>query len=129
MAKQTNEINLFSTKQACHYLGMDIALFRYHVYEKGHIKPDLKLANALGFKKETLDEFKRKHQNTEGYSLHQAARYLGVELSWLRHHLFNTHLLLPDGKRGRKFIFAKETLDGMKIFLPKKEEPQREPTE
>lgn len=110
----------FTSPQACEYLEMDMALFRYHVYEKGHLKPDHKIGTNLIFKKETLDTFNRLYR-TDGLTMTQAAAYLGVEVSWIRHHIFNTRLLVADGKRGRKSIFTTATLDAFKSILPKQE--------
>lgn len=122
MPKQTQmtKQDIFSTVQACEYLGMSVTLLRYHVYETGHLEPDLKIANALAFYKSTLDEFKANYQ-MEGYTLKEAATYLGVSMNWVRHHVFDTKLLVADGKRGAKAIFSKTTLDAMKGVIKQEE--------
>lgn len=120
--------DIFSTKEAAKYLEMDFALFRYHLYEMKHLEPDYRVGNNLGFKKSTLDEFKRLYRS-EGYTVSQAALYLGVKVSWIRHHMFNTKLLVADAKRGRKAIFYKKTLDAIKLLLltQPQESPQPQP--
>jgi hypothetical protein len=109
---------IFSSTEAMEYLGMDWPTFRYHVYRKRHLVPDYKKGNSLIFRQETLDAFKARHQAQEGYTIDEAARYLRVRRSWVKHHLFDTKLLVPDAKRGKKLIFSKETLDAMRMFLP-----------
>jgi excisionase family DNA binding protein len=109
---------IFSSTEAMEYLGYDWPTFRYHVYRRKHLVPDYKKGNSLIFRQETLDAFKALHQNKTGYTIDEAAKYLNVRRSWIRHHLFSTKLLVPDAKDGLKFRFSKETLDAMKMFLP-----------
>lgn len=118
--KQANT-DMFSSKQAAEYLGIEYPhLFRYYVYETKALVPDLRFGHNLAFKRETLDRFKEK-QRMEGYTAVEAAEYLGVKYSWIRHHLFNTRLLVPDGKRGNKSIFSKKTLDAFRNVILQKE--------
>lgn len=117
----TGKNELYSSKQACAYLGMDFSLFRYHVYEKKHLKPDLRIGNNVVFRKSTLDEFKRVHQ-ADGLTFNQAAAYLGMTPNQLRYHVFNTRLLVADGKKGKRSIYHRKTLDAFKTILPKREE-------
>lgn len=121
---------IYSTREAAQYLEMEFSLFRYHLYEMRHIEPDYRIGRNLGFAQETLDTFKKMYR-AEGYTLKQAATYLGVEVSWLRHHIFNTKMLVADAKRGKKAIFLKKTLDAIKISLlsPKEEPPPQEEPE
>lgn len=123
--KTQTQPEIYGTKQAAAYLGMDYSLFRYHLYEMGHIEPDLRVGKTLAFTKQTLDRFKELYQAEDGYTVKQAAQYLGVEVSWVRHHIFNTRLLVADAKRGKKAIFHQDTLDAIKErFLQKPQEPQ-----
>lgn len=117
---------LYSSEEAMAYLGLGWGGFRYHVYEQRNL-PYQKVGPALVFTQKDLDEFKRKHQAV-GYTMEEAARYLGVNLSWVRNHVFNTKKLVPDGKMGKKFIFTKETLDAVKFFIapPQAAQPERE---
>lgn len=117
---------IYSTKEAAQYLEMEYSLFRYHLYEMGHIEPDFRIGKNLAFTKETLDGFKERHR-AEGYTIKQAAKYLGVEVSWLRHHIFNTKILAADAKRSQKSIFYKETLDAIRMSHLNQQSPQEEP--
>lgn len=117
---------IFSTKEAARYLEMDFSLFRYHLYEMKHLEPDYRVGNNLGFSKETLDQFKAKYRS-EGFTVTQAALYLGVKVSWIRHHMFNTRLLVADAKRGRKAIFFKKTLEAARVALLSKPEESSQP--
>lgn len=119
--------DVFGSIEAMQYLGLDWGGFRYHVYKKKYLKPDMKIGPSMIFRRSTLDEWKRKHQTT-GYTLPEAAAYLGVKVNWLRHHLFNTKKLIPDGKRGQQNIFTRETLDAIRFFLPSQQQAaQKEP--
>jgi hypothetical protein len=126
MPKTENKKDIFSSKEACAYLGIDFSLFRYHVYVKKNLLPDYKIGHNIAFHRATLDEFRHKHQ-AKGYTITEAAEYLGVETNWIKNHLFNTKLLVPDGKNGQYMIFNKETLDAMRFFLPQKDQRQATP--
>lgn len=120
--KQRVEQEVYSSVEACEYLGIDFDTFRYHVYKKKHLIPDQKVGHNLAFRRSTLDAFRAKHK-ADGYSIQEAADYMGVDLSWVRHHVFNTKELVPDAKHGRKFIFSKETLDAFKSVFLKDKQP------
>lgn len=119
-----NSQQLMGTNEACRYLEINLAMFRYYLWKKHYLEADQKVGKNLAFSKSTLDAFKARHLS-DGYSLQQAATYLGVNLSVLRHHMYVTKLLVADSWRGRTRVFTKETLDAFKTLLPPPlEEPQ-----
>jgi hypothetical protein len=104
---------LFSTAEAAEYLGIHLETFKYHIYRMKHIEPDYVVGRELAFLQETLDQFRAKHQ-AKGYTMQEAAEYLGVSFTLLRYHVYNSKKLAPDGKRGNANTFSKETLDQFK---------------
>lgn len=116
---------MMGTNEACRYLGINLAMFRYYVWTKHYLSPDQKVGKNLAFTRANLDAFKVKHLS-DGYTLNQAAHYLDVKVSLLRHHLYNTRLLVADSRRGKSAVFSRDTLDAFKTLLPPPEEAQRE---
>jgi hypothetical protein len=48
------------------------------------------------------------------YSTPEAAAYLGLSVSVVKHHIYQTKRLRPDGKVGKNMVFTKRTLDAFK---------------
>ncbi len=53
------------------------------------------------------------------YDTRQAAEYLGISLSTLKHHLYVAERLQPDGWVGGHLFFTQKTLDGFQEIKPK----------
>lgn len=53
------------------------------------------------------------------YDTRQAAEYLGISLSTLKHHLYVAERLQPDGWVGGHLFFTQKTLDGFQESKPK----------
>ena len=45
------------------------------------------------------------------YTVRQAAAYLGLAEATIKHHIYVSHTLVPDGSIGRSVIFYQGTLD------------------
>ena len=112
----TDKPRIFSTAEAADYLGITVSTLKYHLYEKGHLRPDRVIGDNLVFYQETLDAYLRRHQ-TDGLTGVEAAAYLGVSPSTIRHHVAITGYLVPDGKRGRNHIFTRATLERLRPRL------------
>lgn len=105
---------LYSTAQAAKYLGINPETLRYHIYNKQHIAPDYTVGREFAFLESTLDAFSALHQAT-GLTIQEAAEYLGVTVRIIRYHIYTSHRLRPDGKRGTKAVFLPETLDRLEL--------------
>lgn len=118
---------VFSTAEACEYLDMDLPTFRYHVYIKKHLIPDRKIGRSLIFSRATLEAFKKKYR-ADGYTMPEVAEHLGVELSLIRHHVFNTKLLVANRKNGKQHIFDRETVEAFsQAILGRRQQKAQEP--
>ena len=101
---------LYTTAEAAEYLGVHPQTLKYHIYEKGHLSADAEKGGTLLFLQSTLDAFRAAHQ-TDGLTMKEAAAYLGVNLTWLRYHVYTSKQIAPDGRRGNQRIFSRQTLD------------------
>jgi hypothetical protein len=45
------------------------------------------------------------------YTVRQAAEYLGLTVPTIKHHIYVSHTLVPDGQIGHNVIFYQGTLD------------------
>jgi excisionase family DNA binding protein len=45
------------------------------------------------------------------FSTREAAKYLRVSVPTIKHHVYKTRRLVPDGRIGQNLLFNKETLD------------------
>lgn len=122
-----SEIQLYTTQEAAEYLGIPQRTLQYHIYTSLHIEPDFNNGRALLFRKETLDEFKEKYRSEEGLSMKEAAEYLGLSFHGIRHHVFVSHRLVPDAKRGRFNVFFRSTLDAFAAENTKWQDEDDEP--
>ena len=52
------QLSLFSTAEAAKHLGLSVSSMKYHLYQVGDLKADIKVGQALLFTRETLDRFK-----------------------------------------------------------------------
>ena len=107
---------LYSTAEAAEYLGIHPQTLKYHIYEKGHLAADYESGGNLLFLQSTLDAFKAAHQ-TDGLSMSEAAAYLGVNLTWLRYHVYTSKQIVPDGRSGNRWVFSRQTLDDARARL------------
>jgi hypothetical protein len=51
----------------------------------------------------------------------EAAAYLGVGDTWLRYHVYTSKQIAPDGRRGNRWIFNRQTLDDARRRLLNKD--------
>jgi excisionase family DNA binding protein len=109
---------LFSTAEAAEYLGIHVQTLKYHIYEKKHLAADYESGGNLLFLESTLDAFKAQHQ-AEGLTMREAAEYLGVAFTWVRYHVHTSKQLKPDARRGKQWVFSKQTLDDARERLLK----------
>jgi DNA-binding CsgD family transcriptional regulator len=107
---------LYSTAEAAEYLGIHLETLKYHIYDQKHIEPDYTIGRDLAFLQSTLDDFKAKHQ-AKGLTMKEAAEYLGVNVSWIRNHVYNTGKLVPDGKSGTTHVFSMATLEAARPLI------------
>lgn len=115
---------LYSTKEAAEYLGIHPQSLKYHMYTMQHIAPDAELAGSLVFTQETLDEFRRKYMDEAGYTMREAAEYLGVSLRWVRYQFHTAKKLKADARRRGEWVFFQSTLDAARAeLLPPGDEP------
>jgi hypothetical protein len=101
---------LYSTAEAAEYLGLHVQTLKHHVYKKKHLAADYEIGGNLLFLQSTLDTFKAAHQ-ADGYTMQQAADYLGVSLRWMRYHFHVAKDIAADGKRDNAWVFTIATLD------------------
>lgn len=102
---------LYSTQEAADYLGIHLQTLRYHIYDKQHLAADYEIGGNLAFTQETLDEFRKRHQAADGYTMAEAAAYLGVKFTWMRYHVYVSKRITPDGRRLNAWVFTQETLE------------------
>jgi len=107
---------LYTTAEAAEYLGIHIQTLKYHIYEQQHLAADYDAGGSLLFLQSTLDAFKILHQS-EGFTMTEAAAYLGVNPTWMRYHVYTSKKLAPDGRRGNQHTFSRQTLDDARQHL------------
>lgn len=110
---------LYSTAEAAEYLGIHPQTLKYHIYDQHHLAADYESGGNLLFLQSTLDSFRAAHQ-AEGLTMKEAAAYLGVNLTWLRYHVYTSKQITPDGRRGNQWVFSRQTLDDARQRLLKK---------
>lgn len=107
---------VYSTAEAAAYVGLALDVFKYHIYDMKHVKPDLQLGRELGFYKSTLDEFLRQYRSTD-YTITEAAAYLGVSVNRMKHHVHHLNTLRPTGKRGKYSTFSQASLEEVREII------------
>lgn len=109
---------IYTITDAAEYLGIGRGTLKFHI-ETGHITPDQQLSSGYIFRQATLDHFRHHYRNQEWYTKSEAAAYLGVSENWIKHRLYGTGELQPDGKRGWAVVFKPATLDALRHLTNK----------
>lgn len=109
---------LYSTVEAAAYLGIAVVTLKHYLYDFDPplITPDYVVGRELAFREITLDNFKAS-QWPDGYTVDEAAVYLGVKRTWVHYHVYISKKLIPDGQRGKSHIFTQSTLDAAKSLI------------
>jgi len=119
MNEHTRNQQIFDTRAAASYLGLDPQTVRWHVNVKGDLAPDKRIGGRfMVFTRETLDAYLegRDPETTTPsiYSTKEAAEYLGMTIDGVAYHIHREGNLEPDLRVAGRLVFTRETLDAFK---------------
>jgi len=110
---------IFDTRAAADYLGIDLQTVRWHVNVKGDLAPDKRIGGRfMVFTRETLDAYQEGRKPDPNlpplYSTKEAAEYLGMTVDGIAYHIHREDNLEPDLRVAGRLVFTQETLDAFK---------------